>query len=137
MSDNPFNKASNFSPVKQGLFTFGLVSIIALLCAVFSKPNRTEFGIILSPIFLYCFFNPFLGALSKHLGKYILQSIAVFFALGIYIVLLGCFVTHTKFSALEELQSIILLVFVLYFLVNFLGLVFRGLMAALNVIDQH
>lgn len=137
MSDKTVQYLSNFTPLKQGLFTLILVTLISIGCFVFAKPNKTEFGLILSPMFLYCFFNPFLGALSKKIGKYILQSIAVFLGLGIYIILLGQFVTHTKFSTLEELQSITILIFVLYFLVNFLGFIFRGLLSALDFIDKH
>lgn len=137
MSDSLLSKTGSFSPFKQGIFTFILINIISIVCLLFTKRNSTLIGIILSPIFLYCFFNPFLGVLSKNLIKYILQSVLIFFLLGFYIIIIGGFVTHTKFINIIELQSMTILVFVLYFLVNFLGLIFRGLIAGLEIMDKH
>ena len=137
MQSQLINKTSSFSPFKQGLFTFVLVNIIALACFFFTNRNTTTIGIILSPIFLYCFFNPFLGVLSKQLVKYILQSVVIFFLLGFYIIEIGSFITHTKFVNIIELQSMTILIFVLYLLVNFLGLIFRGIINGLEILDKH
>lgn len=137
MESKLIEKTNYFSPFKQGVFTFILINIISLICFLFTKRNSTTIGIILSPIFLYCFFNPFLGVLSKELVKYIIQSVIMFFILGFYIINIGGFVAQTKFAEIIELQSMTALIFVLYLLVNFLGLVFRGLINGLEILDKY
>ena len=134
-------KKSNFNyqklnPLRQGIFTLLLITLVSVICLVVGQKNIQAWNMILSPIFLFCFYNPIIGAFQQKLLQYVGISILVFIFLLFYIYISGNFVSDFSYQQTDELHTITALVILFYFMFNLLCLLFRGILFMLKEIDN-
>lgn len=123
-------------PLQQGAFVILLITIVSLCCLLFHQKNMQAWNLILSPIFLFCFYNPIIGAFQQKLLQYFATSILTFILLAMYIYVSGNFVSDFSYKESDELHIITILVIAFYFMFNLLCLLFRGILFLLNEIDN-
>jgi len=126
----------NLSPFQQGIVILLLVTLISFLCLLFGQRSMQAWNMIVAPLFLFCFYNPILGAFQQKLLRYIGSSVLTFFFIAIYIYISGNFVSDFSFRQSGELHLIFILVVLFFFLLNLLCLLFRGILYMLEQIDQ-
>ena len=124
------------TPIRQGFFTLILITVVSLVCLVIGQKSVLAWNLIFSPIFLFCFYNPIIGAFQQKLLQYIGTSIVVFILLSAYIYFSGNFVSDFSYRQTDELHTITVLVVLFYFLFTILCLLFRGILFLLQEIDN-
>ena len=124
------------SPLRQGAFTLLLITIVSIFCLVTGQKSVLAWNMIFSPIFLFCFYNPIIGAFQQKLLQYIGISVIVFILLSGYIYFSGNFVSDLSYRQTNELHTITILVVLFYFLFTLLCLLFRGILFILKEIDN-
>lgn len=123
-------------PFQQGAFVMLLITIVSLGCLLFHQKSMLAWNLILSPIFLFCFYNPIIGAFQQKMLQYFAASILTFILLAMYIYISGNFVSDFSYRQSDELHIITVLVVTFYFMFNLLCLLFRGILFMLNEIDN-
>ncbi len=126
----------NISPFQQGAFILVLVTILSLGCLLFRQKNMVAWNLVLSPVFLFCFYNPIIGAFQQKLLQYSASSILTFILLNMYIYISGNFVSDFSYRDSDELHFITILVITFYFMFNMLCLLFRGILYMLDEVDN-
>ena len=87
-------------------------------------------------LFLFCFYNPVIGAFQQKLLQYTGFSVLTFILLSMYIYISGNFVSDFSYSKSDELHIMTVLVVLFYLLLNLLCLLFRGILYMLEQIDN-
>ena len=123
-------------PFQQGAFVILLITFVSIGCLVFHQKSMFAWDLILSPIFLFCFYNPIIGAFQQKLLQYIGFSLLTFVLLIMYIYISGNFVSDLSYKETGELHFITVLVITFYFMFNMLCLLFRGILYMLEEIDN-
>ncbi len=126
----------SINPLYQGFFTVLLVSCCALYCFLFNHRSMQAWNMVLSPIFLFCSYNPILGVFHKNWWKYTSFSFLVLVGIAFYIYISGNFISEFSYGDTEELQRLTALVFIFYFLLNLLCVVFKAILYLLKHIDD-
>lgn len=124
------------SPLQQGIVIMLLITLLTLGCMLFQLKSMLAWNLILSPLFLFCFYNPIIGAFQQKLLQYTGFSILTFILLAMYIYISGNFVSDFSYRQSDELHIMTLLVVLFYILLNFLCLLFRGILYMLEQIDN-
>jgi len=123
-------------PIQQGLFCVALVTLISLFCLLFRIRSMQAWNVILSPVFLFCSYNPIIGIFRQKLFQYTAISILVLIGLSFYIYVAGNLVSDFSFKQSNELHLIAALAFVFYFLLFTISIVFRAVLYLLNEVDK-
>lgn len=126
----------NLNPFQQGIFAALLVTFIALFCLIFHQNSMQAWDMLLTPILLFCFYNPILGAFQQKPLRYFGLSVFVFISIAVYIYLTGNFISSFSYQQTGELHLFAVLIVVFYFLLNLLTLLFRGILYLLKHIDE-
>lgn len=126
----------NTNPIQQGIFCIVLVTIISIICLVCRIKSIQSWNMILSPIFLFCFYNPIIGVFKQKMFQYAAISTIVLVILAFFIYLAGSFVSELSYAKVEELHKITALVFLFYFLLYTISIVFRAVLYLLNEVDK-
>jgi hypothetical protein len=136
MIRNSFFDIRKIGPFRQGGLAMILVTIVTLFCFFFKIKTMQSWNMIFSPIFLYCCYNPILGAFREKWLPYIAYSILVFLVLAMYIYVSGNFVSDFSYRHSDELHRMTVLAVIFYFLLNLLCLMFRGVLYLLETMDD-
>ena len=123
-------------PVKQGILIVALISILTIICLIVHINGITAWNIIISPIFLFSFYNPIITAIQQKMLHYLFSSVLIFIFLLVCIYFAGSLVSNITFSQSYELQFILLLLILFFFLFNILCQLFKGILHLLNSIDN-
>jgi hypothetical protein len=91
---------------------------------------------MLSPMFLFCCYNPIIGAFQPNWPRYAGLSLLTFIVLSMYIYISGNFISDVPYSDSDEMHRFTALIVIFYFLVNVLCLMFRGVLFLLEHIDE-
>lgn len=126
----------NIPPLQQGVFILLLVSAFSIGCLVFGFKGVQAWNLILSPLFLYCFYNPVIGAFHQKPLQYAGESALIFCLLGGFIYVSGSFISDFSYGMTVELHWMTALVILFYILLSFLSQIFRGILYLLEQIDQ-
>lgn len=126
----------NLTPFQQGVIIILLVTVISLLCLLFGQKSMQAWNMIIAPLFLFCVYNPILGAFQQKLLHYTGASVLAFIIISIYIYISGNFVSEFSFKQSGELHLIFILAVLFFFLLNLLCLLFRGILYLLEQIDN-
>jgi hypothetical protein len=126
----------SINPLYQGFFTVLLVSCCALYCFIFNHTSMQAWNMVLSPIFLFCSYNPIIGVFHKNWWRYTLYSFLVLLGVSFYIYISGNFISVCSYGNTEELQRLTALVFIFYFLLNLISIVFKAILYLLKHIDD-
>jgi len=70
-----------FEPWKQGLFTLALGAVL-VLAKKGSATGEDEWMMAAIALTLFSWLNPIMGAFKENFGKYFLQSLLIFIAMG-------------------------------------------------------
>lgn len=131
----PFN-IKNLHPLYQGIFIFILISTISISCYLLNIESIHVWNLLISPLFLYCCYNPIIGAFHQKQLQYFIISTIIFVLLGYYIYVSGNYLSTVSFNSALELQSMTALVVLFYILVQVLCLLFRGILFLIDEIDH-
>jgi len=124
------------SPLQQGIVIMLLITLLTLVCWLFQLKSMFAWNLILSPLFLFCFYNPVIGAFQQKLLQYTGFSVLTFILLAMYIYISGNFVSDFSYRQSDELHIMTALVVLFYLLLNLLCLLFRGILYMLEQIDN-
>ena len=124
------------SPLQQGIVIMLLITLMTLVCWLFQLKSMFAWNLILSPLFLFCFYNPVIGAFQQKLLQYTGFSVLTFILLAMYIYISGNFVSDFSYRQSDELHIMTALVVLFYLLLNLLCLLFRGILYMLEQIDN-
>ncbi|HOY40282.1 MAG TPA: hypothetical protein PLX60_00385 [Chitinophagales bacterium] len=126
----------NINPVQQGLFIVLMITLASLSCLVFNQKSMTAWNLIISPILLYCFYNPVIGIFQQKLLQYAVSSFFILLTIAVFTCISGNIVSDFSFKQVSELHYIAGLILLFYVLLYFLCLVFKGILSLLNEIDN-
>ena len=124
------------NPLQQGIVIMLLITLMTLVCWLFQLKSMFAWNLILSPLFLFCFYNPVIGAFQQKLLQYTGFSVLTFILLAMYIYISGNFVSDFSYRQSDELHIMTALVVLFYLLLNLLCLLFRGISYMLEQIDN-
>ncbi len=124
------------NPLQQGIVIMLLITLMTLVCWLFQLKSMFAWNLILSPLFLFCFYNPVIGAFQQKLLQYTGFSVLMFILLAMYIYISGNFVSDFSYKQSDELHIMTALVVLFYLLLNLLCLLFRGILYMLEQIDN-
>ncbi len=124
------------NPLQQGIVIMLLITLMTLVCWLFQLTSMFAWNLILSPLFLFCFYNPVIGAFQQKLLQYTGFSVLTFILLAMYIYISGNFVSDFSYRQSDELHIMTALVVLFYLLLNLLCLLFRGILYMLEQIDN-
>ena len=124
------------NPLQQGIVIMLLITLMTLVCWLFQLKSMFAWNLILSPLFLFCFYNPVIGAFQQKLLQYTGLSVLTFILLAMYIYISGNFVSDFSYRQSDELHIMTALVVLFYLLLNLLCLLFRGILYMLEQIDN-
>lgn len=79
----------NTGPLQQGVFIMLLITALSLGCLLFRPQGMFAWNLISSPLLLFCFYNPIIGAFRQKPLRYFGISALVFILLGMYIYISG------------------------------------------------
>ncbi len=126
----------NINPVQQGLFIVLMITLASLSCLVLNQKSMTAWNLIISPILLYCFYNPVIGIFQQKLLQYAVSSFFILLTIAVFTCISGNIVSDFSFKQVSELHYIAGLILLFYVLLYFLCLVFKGILSLLNEIDN-
>ncbi len=126
----------NINPVQQGLFIVLMITLASLSCLVLNQKSMTAWNLIISPILLFCFYNPVIGIFQQKLLQYAVSSFFILLTIAVFTYISGNFVSDFSFQQSGELHYIAGLIILFYVLLYFLCLVFKGILSLLNEIDN-
>ncbi len=135
MKNKIINQIKLLDPFKQAIIILLLSTVISLTCYVLKINKSNSWGILIMPIFLFCFYNPFFSLVYEKRMQYIFKSIFAYIIIWIWIILLGCWINETSFKKVEQLPIILISVTLFYFILVMLSFVFKGIWAFLNQVD--
>lgn len=113
-----------------------LITLISLGCLIFHQKTMFAWNLILSPAFLFCFYNPIIGAFHQKPLRYFGFSVLNFALVLMFIYISGNFVSDFSYKQSDELHFITALVITFFVLFNMLCLLFRGILYMLHEIDN-
>ncbi len=126
----------NTGPLQQGVFVMLLITALSLGCLLFRPQGMFAWNLISSPLLLFCFYNPIIGAFRQKPLRYFGISALVFILLGMYIYISGNFISDFNYQDSGELQMMTLLIITFFLLFNLICLLFRGILNLLHEIDR-
>lgn len=126
----------NLSPFQQGIMSALLVTLISIVCLVFHQNSMQVWNMLLTPILLFCFYNPVLGVFQQKPLQYFGFSLLVFISIAAYIYISGNFISTFPYKQTVELHLFTALIVVFYMLLYLLTMVFRGILYLLKSIDE-
>ncbi|MFN8261723.1 MAG: hypothetical protein U0X41_12365 [Chitinophagales bacterium] len=126
----------NTGPLQQGVFIMLLITALSLGCLLFRPQGMFAWNLISSPLLLFCFYNPIIGAFRQKPLRYFGISALVFILLGMYIYISGNFISDFNYQDSGELQMMTLLIITFFLLFNLICLLFRGILNLLHEIDR-
>lgn len=124
------------NPIKQGVFSIILISIIAVFCLIFGIKSMYAWSMIMAPIFMFSCYNPIIGVFKQKPIQYTLISVIVLIALSAFVLYTGNFISDFNYKETQELHLIASLVFVFYFLLSTLCVIFRIILYLLHEADK-
>lgn len=125
-----------FNPIKQGIASLILISIIAIICLVFAVKSMYVWSMLLAPIFMFSSYNPIIGVFKQKPIQYTITSVIVLVILASYILIAGNFISDFKYQQTQELHLIASLIFVFYFLLSTVCVIFRIILYLLHEVDK-
>lgn len=135
MKDKDLQLIQSFSPIYQGIVSCILILMISFFCYILKIKEINSWGILLSPAFLFCFYNPFLGIIHTSRIKYILKSFVMLIIIWLLIILVGCWMNNTNLKSVEQLHIIILANLLFYIMLVILSFVFSGILSFLKNVN--
>ena len=126
----------NINPVQQGLFIVLMITLASLSCLVLNQKSMTAWNLIISPILLFCSYNPVIGIFQQKLLQYAVSSFFILLTIAVFTCISGNIVSDFSFKQVSELHYIAGLILLFYVLLYFLCLVFKGILSLLNEIDS-
>ncbi|MBK9328712.1 MAG: hypothetical protein IPM95_05190 [Sphingobacteriales bacterium] len=126
----------NLSPFQQGMLSALLVTLISIVCLVFHQDSMLAWDMLISPILLFCFYNPVLGAFQQKPLQYFTKSTLIFISIAFYILFSGNFISVFSYKQSGELHLFTALIIIFYLLMHLLTLIFRGILYLLTQIDD-
>lgn len=126
----------NTGPLQQGVFIMLLITALSLGCLLFRPQGMFAWNLISSPLLLFCFYNPIIGAFRQKPLRYFGISALVFILLGMYIYISWNFISDFNYQDSGELQMMTLLIITFFLLFNLICLLFRGILNLLHEIDR-
>jgi hypothetical protein len=126
----------SISPVHQGLFIVSIITLVSLFCLISGQKSMTAWNLIISPVLLFCFYNPAIGIFQQKLLQYAVTSFFILLTIAVYAYISGNFVSDISFQQSGELHYIAGLIILFYMLLYFLCLVFKSILFLLTEIDN-
>ncbi len=126
----------NTGPLQQGIIIMLLITLLSLSCLLFHQSGMFAWNLILSPVFLFCFYNPIIGAFQQKPLRYFGTSVLIFTLLTMYVYISGNFISDFMYKDSNELQMMTILVITFFLLFNLICLLFRGILNLLHEIDN-
>jgi phosphatidylserine synthase len=107
-----------------------------MYCLLLNHKSIMAWNMVLSPIFLFCAYNPIIGVFHTNWWRYTYTSFLVLILVALYIYISGNFISEYSYRNTQELQRLSVLVFIFYFLLNLLCVVFKAILDLLEHIDD-
>ncbi|MCB0507423.1 MAG: hypothetical protein R2739_00180 [Chitinophagales bacterium] len=126
----------NIQPLQQGIVVCTLLILIALTCFIVGKKDIIAWNFLAGPIMLYCVFNPLMGAFRENRLPYFGKSVLVFLGILTLVYVLGNAISVVSYHSNSELHIITIILFIFYFMFNFLCTVFRAALRFFEEIDN-
>lgn len=105
-----------FSPLKQGIVSFGLGVLIMLIGRSLSSESSSSFMLAFIAIVCFCILNAFLSLFHDSFARYVWPSWGVFVGLSALLLLTARWISNTSIQQHKEYIQMLISVVIFYVL---------------------